>query len=80
MGKRADGRALKMARAPPTFRQADLTRAIKAFAAAGVDIDRVQARIETDGGGKPVIIVSARADPAKDSNPWDGVLRHDAKS
>ena len=37
-----------MARAPSTFRQQDVTRAVKAVAAAGVNI----ARIEMDKAGK----------------------------
>jgi hypothetical protein len=37
-----------MARAPSTFRQQDVTRALKAVAPAGVHI----ARIETDKAGK----------------------------
>ena len=65
-----------MARAPSTFRQHDVTRAIKAAAAAGVDI----ARIEIDKAGKIVIILATGAEPTKDSNPWDGVLSHDAKN
>jgi len=69
-----------MTRGPSTFRQQDVTRAIKAYTAAGVASWRVETRIEIDKGGKTVIIVSVRADPAKDGNPWDGVLSNDAKS
>jgi hypothetical protein len=45
-----------MTRAPSTFRQQDVTRAVKAVTAAGVHI----ARIEIDKSGKIVIIT---ADP-----------------
>ena len=44
-----------MSRAPSTFRQQDVTRAVKAVAAAGVHI----ARIEIDKAGKIVIITAA---------------------
>ena len=43
-----------MSRAPSTFRQQDVTRAVKAVAAAGVHI----ARIEIDKAGKIVIITA----------------------
>ena len=43
-----------MARAPSTFRQQDVTRAIKAAVAAGVHI----ARIEVDKAGRIVIVAS----------------------
>jgi hypothetical protein len=47
-----------MARAPSTFRQQDVTRAVKAVAAAGVHI----ARIEIDKAGKIAIITTDVAD------------------
>ena len=61
-----------MARAPSTFRQQDVTRAVKAVSAAGVHI----ARIEIDKSGKIVIIT---ADPTEqpgehmEANEWDRV-------
>jgi hypothetical protein len=59
-----------MARAPSTFRQQDVTRAVKAVTAAGVHI----ARIEIDKAGKIVIIAangSAGHDEGKEANEWD---------
>ena len=52
-----------MARAPSTFRQQDVTRAVKAVAAAGVHI----ARVEIDKTGKIVIITADATDqPGRD--------------
>jgi hypothetical protein len=48
-----------MARAPATFRQGDVTRAIRAAVAAGVDIARVE--IARDGR---IVIVTGKAQPA----------------
>jgi hypothetical protein len=43
-----------MSRTPSTFRSRDLTRAVKAVVAAGVDV----ARVEIDTAGKIVIVTS----------------------
>jgi hypothetical protein len=59
-----------MARAPSTFRQLDVTRAIKAVRAGGVDI----ARIEIDRAGKIVIITATEPAQVKTGgNEWDEV-------
>jgi hypothetical protein len=61
-----------MARAPSTFRQQDVTRAVKAVSEAGVHI----ARIEIDKTGKIVIITANTSDqPGKmrEANEWDRV-------
>jgi hypothetical protein len=58
-----------MARAPSTFRQQDVTRAIRAAIAAGVDI----ARVEIGKDGKIVIVTAAEAGPLKEGNEWDRV-------
>jgi hypothetical protein len=66
-----------MARAPSTFRQQDVTRAVKAVLAAGVGI----ARVEVDRAGK-ITITTASAKGATDGgassaggeeNEWDRV-------
>ncbi|HMF24116.1 MAG TPA: hypothetical protein VKG24_18640 [Pseudolabrys sp.] len=65
-----------MARAPSAFRQQDITRAVKAVAAAGVDI----ARVEIDKEGTIAIIAAGvvpRAECRPAANEWDTVLRHD---
>ena len=61
-----------MSRAPSTFRQQDITRAIKAATAAGVGI----ARIEIDKTGKIVIITAEPTDqPAAkmEGSEWDRI-------
>ena len=61
-----------MARTPSTFRQQDVTKAVKAVAAAGVHI----ARIEIDKAGKIVIITGDATDQLGESteaNEWDRV-------
>jgi hypothetical protein len=59
-----------MPRAPSTFRQQDVTKAVKAVTAAGVDI----ARVEIDRAGKIVIIAatgSAEVGEGREVNEWD---------
>jgi hypothetical protein len=51
-----------MSRAPSAFRQKDVTRAVKAVAAAGVSI----ARVEIDKTGKITIIAAAAVKPEND--------------
>jgi hypothetical protein len=48
-----------MARAPSTFRQADIVKAVRAVRSAGVDI----ARVELTRDGK-IVIVTGEAQPA----------------
>ena len=59
-----------MARAPSTFRQLDVTRAVKAVTAAGVHITR----IEIDKTGKIIIItadMANRPEGMTEANEWD---------
>ena len=63
-----------MTRAPSTFRQQDVTKAVKAVAAAGVHI----ARVEIDKAGKIVIITTdatenQSGESATEENEWDRV-------
>ena len=59
-----------MARAPSTFRQADITKAVKAVRLAGVDI----VRVEVAKDGRIVIITAAEANPERrEGNTWDSV-------
>jgi hypothetical protein len=62
-----------MSRAPSTFRQQDVTKAVKAVAAAGVHI----ARVEIDKAGKIVIITTDATEnqsgESAEVNEWDRV-------
>jgi hypothetical protein len=57
-----------MARGPCTFRQRDLTAALKAAAAAGAE--HVRAEIEP-GTGKIIVIIGKPAESEKARNEWD---------
>jgi hypothetical protein len=64
-----------MTRRPSSFRQQDVTRAVKAVTAAGVDI----ARIEVDTATGRITITTGRAaEPGwgKIPNEWDAILHH----
>lgn len=61
-----------MSRGPSTFRQRDVTAAVKAVVAAGVDV----ARVEVGSDGK--IVVVTKIDQQPDSgggNQWDAALK-----
>jgi hypothetical protein len=59
-----------MSRGPYTFRQTDLTRAIKGARAAGIDV----ARIEIEKDGRIVILpTQSAAVPETARNEWDEV-------
>jgi hypothetical protein len=64
-----------VARAPSTFRQRDMTRAVKAVTKAGVNIRRV----EIDLAGKIAIITGSETVPQDEtSNPLDQWLANHA--
>jgi hypothetical protein len=59
-----------MPRHPSTFRQRDMTRAVRAVVAAGVDVKRV----EVDRSGKIVVITNDDDGVAQPiPNEWDTV-------
>jgi len=61
-----------MARSRGTFRQQDVTRALRGAAAAGVNI----ARVEIDKMGKIVIVTGSASDArgdGREGNEWDSV-------
>jgi hypothetical protein len=65
-----------MSRASSTFKQLDVTRAVKAVAAAGVGIARVE--IDKQGkiiivAGQPVSKVTTTQISAREENEWDRV-------
>jgi hypothetical protein len=58
--------AVIMSRRPPTFRQADVTRAVKAAKAAGIKVTRVE--ITKDG---KIAIVTSEQVPADECDELD---------
>jgi len=58
-----------MARTPSTFRQKDVTRAIRAAIAGGVDI----ARIEVAKDGRIIIVTAVDTEPKLEANEWDRI-------
>lgn len=63
-----------MSRGPATFKQADVTRAVRGTVAAGVEVQR----IEIDQSGK-IVVVAGKPErvPVSNINDWDEVLHGD---
>ena len=64
-----------MSRAPSTFRQGDVTRAVKAARAAGLDV----VRTEIDRDGRIVLVHKADAAPAPVDEFSEWKARRDAR-
>jgi hypothetical protein len=64
-----------MSRGQQTFKQRDVTKALKATVKAGIAVNRV----EIDKDGKIVIVTSKAEEAVNGDNPekneWDGVLQ-----
>jgi hypothetical protein len=62
-----------MSRGPHTFRQGDVTRAVKAVIAAGVDVQRV----EVDKAGKIIVVTAGKNENPvpvdAEANEWDRI-------
>ena len=61
-----------VARGPSTFKQQDVTRAIRAAKAAGIEVQRIEIEIEP---GKIVVVAGKPTEPNKveaTPNEWDG--------
>jgi hypothetical protein len=60
-----------MARGQCTFKQSDVTKAVKAVVAAGVHV----ARVEVDKEGRIVVVAGCAAAPeeGREGNEWDSI-------
>lgn len=58
-----------MARRPCTFRQQDVTRALRATVMAGLEVRR----LEIDKDGKIVVVTGKPDDTERGANEWDRV-------
>jgi hypothetical protein len=56
-----------------TFKQNDVTRALKAAAAAGLPVGRV----EISPDGRIVVWLNSSTETSSDINPWDKVLTNE---
>jgi hypothetical protein len=63
-----------MSRGPARFQAADVARALKGAAAAGMPV----ARVEVDRDGKIVVVIGKAADHSIEANEWDVELNDKA--
>ena len=61
-----------MSRGPQRFRQRDLTAAVKAMRAAGVEITRVE--VEKNGNIILILATGRAGDAEQPANEWDDLL------
>jgi len=64
-----------MGRGPCTFRPSDVTRAVKAVVAAGVEV----ARVEVDKAGK-IVIIAGKGGPEVLANDLDAWINKHARA
>jgi hypothetical protein len=60
---------IEMSKGPHTFRQGDVTKALKAAVNAGMNVRR----FEVDREGKIIVITDPSVPPAPTENEWDKV-------
>lgn len=58
-----------MPRGPCKFRQRDVTKAVRAVVAAGVQV----ARVEVDKDGR-IVVIAGKSESNPASNPWDEAM------
>ncbi len=59
-----------MSRGPCTFKQGDVTRALRATVAAGISVER----IEIDRDGKIIVVTAEAKQPEPKSTPPDQIV------
>jgi hypothetical protein len=58
-----------MSRAPYTFKQTDVTRAVKAVVAAGIEVQRVE--VEKD----KIVVIAGKPGSNHAPNQWDDAIK-----
>jgi hypothetical protein len=67
-----------MSGAPCTFKQTDVTRAIRAHVKAGIPIERIRTAFDKHGRFVVSVAQPGDANGTESANPWDTVLSDDA--